>query len=161
FFQANRKDDDYINAMNAGDEAGKERAKAEKEKLLDQQKEQAKNATEAYATIVQKYKDFDRTDEVLYFLGKNLMDMGDEKKSLVAYKRLIEKYTKSKYLPDAYLAFGEYYFNNSKAKKDMLEKSLDSYKKAAGFPDSHVYAFALYKMGWCYFNLTDYEKAMD
>ncbi len=128
---------------------------------MDQQKEQAKLATEAYATIVQQYKDFERTDEVLYFLGKNLMDMGDEKKSLVAYKRLIEKYKKSKYLPDAHLAFAEYYFNNSKAKREMLEKALESYKAAAGFPDSHVYAFALYKMGWCYFNLTDYEKAMD
>ncbi|MBK7858585.1 MAG: tetratricopeptide repeat protein [Archangiaceae bacterium] len=161
FFEANRKDDEYIKAMNAGDEAGKERAKSEKEELLSKQKENARIATEKYAEIVQKYKDFDRTDEVLYFLGKNLMDMGDEKKSLVAYKRLIEKFPKSKYLPDAHLAFGEYYFNNSKAKRDVLEKALASYKAAAGFPDSHVYAFALYKQGWCYFNLTEYEKAMD
>lgn len=161
FFEANRKDDEYINAMNAGDEAGKERAKAAKEELLNKQKENAKIATDKYAEIVQKYKDFERTDEVLYFLGKNLMDMGDEKKSLVAYKRLIEKYPKSKYLPDAHLAFGEYYFNNSKAKRDVLEKALASYKQAAQFPDSHVYGFALYKQGWCYFNLTEYEKAMD
>ncbi len=161
FFEANRKDDEYIKAMNAGDEAGKDRAKAEKEELLNKQKEMAKIATDKYAEIVQKYKDFDRTDEVLFFLGKNLMDMGDEKKSLVAYKRLIEKYPKSKYQPDAHLAFGEYYFNNSKAKRDVLEKALDSYKKAAGFPDSQVYGYALYKQGWCYFNLTDYEKAMD
>ncbi|MBL8949616.1 MAG: tetratricopeptide repeat protein [Myxococcaceae bacterium] len=161
FFEANRKDDEYIKAMNAGDEAGKDRAKAEKEELLAKQKEMAKIATEKYAEIVQKYKDFDRTDEVLFFLGKNLMDMGDEKKSLVAYKRLIEKYPKSKYQPDAHLAFGEYYFNNSKAKRDVLEKALESYKKAAGFPDSQVYGYALYKQGWCYFNLTEYEKAMD
>jgi TolA-binding protein len=161
FFEANRKDDDYIRAMNAGDQAGQERAKKEKEDLLAQQKDAAKQATDAYSEIVQKYKDFERTDEVLYFLGKNLMDMGDEKKALIAYKRLTEKYTKSKYLPDAWMAFGEYYFNNSKAKKDVLDKALDAYKKAAGFPDSHVYSFAIYKMGWCYFNLTDYEKAMD
>lgn len=161
FFEANRKDDEYINAMNAGDEAGKERAKQEKEALLTKQKENARIATEKYAEIVQKYKDFERTDEVLFFLGKNLMDMGDEKKSLVAYKRLIEKYPKSKYLPDAHLAFGEYYFNNSKAKRDVLEKALASYKSASQFPDSHVYGYALYKMGWCHFNLTEYEKAMD
>jgi TolA-binding protein len=161
FFEANRKDDDYIRAMNAGDEAGKDKAKKEKDEYLDKQKEAAGAATEAYAQIVQKYQDFERTDEVLYFLGKNLMDMGEEKKSLVAYKRLTEKFTKSKFLPDAYLAFGEYYFNNSKAKKELLDKALEAYKKAAGFPDSHVYAYAIYKMGWCYFNITDYEKAMD
>ena len=35
----------------------------------------------------------------------------------------------------------------------MLEKALENYKKAAAYPDSAVYAFALYKQGWCYFNL--------
>ena len=161
FFEANRKDDDLIAALNRDDKAGQERAKAEKEDLLGKQKEFANLAVDRYRDIVQKYKDFERTDEVLFFLGKNLMDMGDEKRSLVSYKRLIDKYPKSKYLPDAYLAFGEYYFNGSKGKRDQIEKALENYTKASGFPDSHVYGFAIYKQGWCYFNLTDYEKAMD
>lgn len=161
FFQANRKDDDYIAAMNRQDKAGMEQAKKEKEALLGESKENAKLAVDQYSEIVQKYKDFPRNDEVLYFLGQNLMEMGDERRSLISYKRLIEKYPKSKYLPDAHLAFGEYYFNNSKGKRDFLDKALESYTKAAAYPDNAVYGFAIYKQGWCYFNMADYEKAMD
>lgn len=161
FFQANRKDDDYIAAMNAQNKEGMETAKKEKEALIAESKENAKLAVDQYSEIVQKYKDFPRNDEVLYFLGQNLMEMGDERRSLISYKRLIEKYPKSKYLPDAYLAFGEYYFNNSKGKRDFLDKALDQYTKAAAYPDNAVYGFAIYKQGWCYFNMADYEKAMD
>src|SRR5438094_70837 len=112
------QDDEYIKAMNAKDKAGMDAAKAKKEEILDKSKEIAKEAVNQYARIVQEYKDFPRTDEVLYFLGKNLMESGDERKALTAYKRLIEKYPKSRFLADANLAFGEYYFNGSKGKHE-------------------------------------------
>ncbi len=161
FFEANRKDDDLINAMNRGDPVGQERAKAEKEELLGKSKEYSQLAVDQYSTIIQKYKEYPRTDEVLYFLGHNLMEAGEERKALVAYGRLIEKFKKSKFLPDALLAFAEYYFNGSKGKREMIEKALDYYKQAASFPENQVYGFALYKQGWCYFNLGNYPKAMD
>jgi tetratricopeptide (TPR) repeat protein len=161
FFEANRKDDDKIRAMNADDKAAVERAEAEKAELINSSKEYAQKAIVEYSTIVQNYKDYERTDEVLYFLGLNLMEMNDEKRGLVAYKRLIDKYQKSRYLPDAYLAVGEFYFNNSKSKREMLEKALENYKNAAKFTDNAVYGYAMYKQGWCYFNMNDFEKAMD
>lgn len=161
FFEANRKDDQLIDAMNRKDKAGQDQAKADKEALLAKSKQYSKLAVDQYSTIVQRYKDFERTDEVLFFLGQNLMESGEDRKALVAYKRLVEKYPKSKYVPDAHLAFGEYYFNNSKGKRDYLEKALESYKKAASFPENQVYAFALYKQGWCYFNLNEFQKSMD
>ncbi|WP_342374864.1 tetratricopeptide repeat protein [Myxococcus stipitatus] len=161
FFEANRRDDDLIKAMNANDTAGQQRAKAEKAELLGKQKEYGKLAVEQYTKIVQEYPKFERTDEVLFFLGQYLMEEGQERKALVAFKRLVEKHPQSKFIPDAYLAFGEYYFNNSKGKRPELEKALVAYKKAAEFPESQVYAFALYKQGWCHFNLGDYEAAKD
>jgi len=164
FFEANRKDDDKIKAMNAKDDAGVQRAEAEKAELMAKSKEFADLAVEKYYLIVQEYKNYERTDEVLYFLGLNLMDSSDEKnqkKALASYKRLIEKYQKSKYLPDAYLAVAEFYFNGSKGKRDQLEKALENYKNAAKYPDNKVYGYALYKQGWCHFNMADYDKAMD
>jgi tetratricopeptide (TPR) repeat protein len=161
FFEASRKDDDLIRALAAKNSAAEAQARAQKEQLSGQRDVYAKKAIDTYTEIVQRYKDFERTDEVLYFLGYNLMEMGEERKALVAYNRLVEKFPKSKYLPDAYLAFGEYYFNNSRAKREFLAKALENYKKAASYVDSSVYAFALYKEGWCYFNLADYGKAMD
>jgi TolA-binding protein len=161
FFEANRKDDELIKAMNRNDAMGQQRAKAEKAELTARQKEYGKLAVEQYTKIVQEHPNFERTDEVLFFLGQYLMEDGQDRKALVAYKRLVEKYPKSKYIPDAYLAFGEYYFNNSKGKRPELEKALAAYKKAAEFPESQVYAFALYKQGWCHYNMGDYEAAKD
>ncbi len=160
-FEANRKDDDKIRAMNADDKAGIARAEQEKAEIETQAKDYAKKAIEQYSRIVQEFKDFERTDEVLYFLGLNLMDMGDEKRGLISYNRLISKYPKSKYLPDAYLAVAEFHFNGSKGKREELEKALENYKNAAKFTDNKVYGYALYKQGWCYFNMSDFEKAMD
>jgi cellulose synthase operon protein C len=161
FFEGSRKDDDLIRALASKDAAAEAQARAQRDQLMGQRDVYAKMAIDTYTEIVQRYKDFERTDEVLYFLGHNLMEMGEERKALVAYNRLVEKYPKSKFLPDAYLAFGEYYFNNSRAKREFLTKALDNYKKAASYVDSSVYGFALYKEGWCYFNLADYPKAMD
>lgn len=160
-FEANRKDDDLIKAMNRNDAAGQQRAKAEKAELLGRAKEFGKLAMEQYTKIVQEYPKFERSDEVLFFLGNFLMEDGQDRKALVAYKRLVEKFPKSKFLPDAYFAFGEYYFNNSKGKRTELEKALEAYKKAAEFTDSQVYAFAIYKQGWCHFNMADYAAAKD
>lgn len=161
FFEANRKDDELLDAMNRGDAAAQSRAKAGKAELLTRQKQYGKLALEQYTKIVQGYPEFERSDEVLFFLGTYLMEDGQDRKALVAFKRLVEKHPQSKYIPDAYLAFGEYYFNNSKGKRADLEKALAAYKKAAEFPESQVYAFALYKQGWCYFNLADYPNAKD
>ena len=161
FFEANRKDDELIDAMNRGDTAAQNRAKAGKAELTTRQKQYGKLATEQYTKIVKEYPDFERSDEVLFFLGTYLMEEGQGHKALVAFKRLVQKYPKSKYMPDAWLAFGEHYFNNSKGKRADLEKALEAYKKAAEYPESQVYAFALYKQGWCYFNLSDYPNAKD
>ncbi len=160
-FEANRKDDDLIQAMNRNDAAGQQRAKAEKAELLARAKAYGKQAVEQYTKIVQDYPKFERSDEVLFFLGNFLMEDGQDRKALVAYKRLLEKYPKSRYVPDAYLAFGEYYFNNSKGKRTELEKALAAYTKAAEFTESQNYAFALYKQGWCYFNMGEYAAAKD
>ncbi len=161
FFEANRKDDQLINARNRSDSVGQQRAKEEKEELSAKSKQFSTLAIDRYSDIVQKYKDYERTDEVLYFLGQNLMQAGEERRALVAYRRLVDKYKKSKFYPDALLAFGEYYFNSSKGKRDLLEKALAYYKQAASYPENQVYGFALYKQGWCHFNLADYQKAMD
>jgi hypothetical protein len=45
-------------------------------------------------------------------------------------------------VPDAY-PFGEYYFNNSKGRRDWLLKALEAYKSAANHPESSIYGFAL------------------
>src|SRR4051812_26937652 len=166
FFQANRKDDDYIKALNRKDKAAMETARSEKAALDRKAEDFAGKARDTYQEIAQKYRDYERTDEVLYFLGHAFLESKndqDQKKAMVAFERLIKKYPKSKYVPDAWLAFGEYYFQKSKTKADLaqIQKALEAYKAAANFPENQVYAFAIYKQGWCHFLLNDFQNAMD
>jgi tetratricopeptide (TPR) repeat protein len=94
-------------------------------------------------------------DEEIFKRVRALWDQGQQVEALKACKELIKNYPNSKYVPDAYLMFGEYYFDQAK-----LNKALMAYKKVTQYKDSKVYSYALYKTGWCYFNIQEFEKAL-
>src|SRR6185369_5368945 len=71
------------------------------------------------------------------------------------FKRLIKDYPQSKFLPDAFLSFGEYYFENKE-----LENALKFYEKVMQYPDSRVYSYARYKEGWVYYNMGDFKQSL-
>jgi tetratricopeptide (TPR) repeat protein len=94
-------------------------------------------------------------DQELFDRARALWDQGQQEEALDACGDFIKHFPKSKYVPDAYLMFAEYYFDNAKPDKALL-----SYKKVTEFKDSKVFPYALYKMGWCYFNLQKFDKAL-
>ncbi len=161
FFEANREDDDYIRAKNKGDQAAMQKAMADKQAYLAKSQRYQANAVARYKEIVLRFPRYQRMDEVLYFLGHNLWDENHEQEALGIYKLLVTRYPQSKYLPDAFLAFGEYYFDNSKGQRPALLKALAAYKKAASYPENKVYLYALYKQAWCHYNLASYPQALD
>jgi len=113
-------------------------------------------AIDLYRLLMKEHPDYERMDEVIFNLAFNLMDLGLRKQALEYYELFVRTYKNSKLLPDAYLAIGEYYFDNNNP-----IKALEQYKKAAAFPDSKVRAFALYKLAWCYYNVGEYDAAID
>ena len=115
-----------------------------------------KKAIENYRNILQNYPSYPRVDEALFFLAFMLNDVGEEKDALDMYNKLVKTYPDSGFVADAYNAIGEYYFNNNNA-----YKALQAYKRAAAFKDSKIYTFALYKMGWCYYNVGEFGTAID
>src|SRR5690606_8279078 len=106
-------------------------------------------AIERYKEVIRTFADYERMDEVLFFLGLNLWEAGQEEEALGAYRSLLTRFPNSKFAPDAYIAFGEWYFNNSEGKREMLELALESYQKAASYTEARVYGYAIYKQGWC------------
>lgn len=115
-----------------------------------------RKAIENYRIILQNYPNYGRVDEALFFLAFSLNDIGEAQDSLAMYIKLVKSYPKSDFVPDSYNAIGEYYFNNNNA-----FKALQAYKRAANFPDSKIYTFALYKMAWCYYNVGEFGEAID
>ena len=112
-------------------------------------------AVKAYIAAT-KFKKYERMDEVLFKLAYLLTSVKKEDQAREFFLRLIKDYPNSKYIPDAYLSFAEFYFD----KADM-DAALKFYEKVEQFPKSSVYPYAVYKKGWCYVNLGDYKTALE
>lgn len=109
-----------------------------------------------YRQILSSYPTFARADEATFYLAQALQDTGDAKGALTEYTRLVKTYPESEYVADSYVQIGEYYFDNNNAYKALL-----AYQKAAAYKNSPKYAFAMYKLAWCYYNVGEYGKAID
>jgi TolA-binding protein len=138
-------------------EAEEKKDKAKAQQLTEKQKRFEKQAKEASGQAVNVYKvlvtkpifaKYKRLDEAIYFYAFELGQLERESEMQEAYLRLIRDYPQSKYIPNAYLSFADFYFG-----KNRIDEALKLYQKIVdGYKDSPVYAYALYKMGWCYLN---------
>jgi TolA-binding protein len=161
FFEANRLDDQIASALSKGDDAKMTAASDKKDEFLAKQKKWGEDAIKLFEEIEKKYKKFDRMPDVLYMMGQAYWDRNDYKQALAAYRKLIKDHSKSQYISDAWLAFGEYYFQVSPEDERDVPKALDSYIKAAANQESAVFGYATYKQGWCYYNLSRHDKAAE
>jgi TolA-binding protein len=164
FFEANRRDDRLIELGTRGDPKEIDQLSAEKKALEAEQDKLQTQAVTLYKAIIQRYPRYPRLDEVLYFLAQNLQKRNrNDPEALRAYRALIQNYPKSPFVPDSWMAFGEYYFEraNKVDRARNLQNALESYKNAAQFQESSVYGYALYKQGWVHYNLTNWSEALE
>lgn len=106
--------------------------------------------------IIKKYPDFTGIDEVYFFMASNLMEVGKPLPAIRYYTLVTEKYKNSKYAADAFYEMAEYFFNNNN-----VFKAMPAYKAIIdGYPNNPFFGFALYKYGWCLYNVGEYEESI-
>lgn len=136
-----------------------------KEKLKDLQKRYEKaerdwmfNAIKLYLRIADtpEYARYKRMDEVLYNLADMLNQAKRRDKARLFFAELIRNYPQSKYIPDAYLSFAEFFFNEGR-----VEDALRRYEQVARYKDTPLHGYAVYKQAWCWLNLKDPRKALE
>ena len=161
FFEANRRDDAVVAAK--GDPSRQERLRAERKDLEERSRSEQAQAVARYREIAKRFPSYPRLDEVVFFLGENLWKQNRRTEALDAYKVLIQRFPKSRYVPDAWMAFGEHYFDiaDKGNRQQTLRKALETYKRAAAYTESSVYGYALYKQAWVHYNLGDWAEALD
>lgn len=125
------------------------------------QKEEQKYLTEAikiYALIANnpKFKNYARMDEALFYYAYTLQGAKRVDLARKVYQQLIQNYPNSKFIPFAFLAFADYFFETN-----SLAQAEKFYDKVLEFPTSPVYAYALYKKGWVYLNLDRPQDALE
>ncbi|MCX6124964.1 MAG: tetratricopeptide repeat protein [Proteobacteria bacterium] len=103
-------------------------------------------AINSFRKLVTAFPKDPRTDAALYSLAGTLSRVEDEN-ALLYYKQLITRYPASPLVPDSWLAIGEFHFD-----KHKIPEATEAYQHVMDFKSHRAYAFAVYKLGWCYYN---------
>jgi hypothetical protein len=105
------------------------------------------------------YSDWHRMDEVLFKLGDIARELGYQDIMKQKFQDLLSQHPKSKFVPNVYLAFAEFYFKQG---RKGLSKATAFYKKvvASRAKGTGIYYYARRMLGWCYFNLQRFPLAL-
>ena len=152
FFRAQESEEAALSAKGPSEQA---RHASDQKRWSRQSKQWVQSALDLYREIREKYPRYSRGPEVLFALGQSYWSQQRYDQAVAAYRDLIKNFRDSPLVSEAWLAFGEYYFN-----KADIYKALKSYERAATDKRSRVYGFALYKQAWCYYNLAEWKRAL-
>jgi tetratricopeptide (TPR) repeat protein len=121
------------------------------------------SAIKYYAMMKDQYPNYSKLDEVLYYLAYEYEQAKDYQNARKVYFELIEKSPQSPYIPNAYLAFGELFFQESQADPSKWDLAAAAYKEVIKFPapKNKAYGYARYKLGYVYWNKGEYAEALN
>jgi TolA-binding protein len=102
------------------------------------------------------------TDEVLYYLAYEYEQAMQLDQARKVYLELIQGWPQSKFIPNAYLAFGELFFNEAQGDPTKWALAEQSYSEVIKYPapENKVWGYAHYKLGYVYWNKGDFARAM-
>lgn len=102
------------------------------------------------------------TDEVLYYLAYEHEQANDLDKARKVYYKLIQSWPQSKFIANAYLAFGELYFGEAAGDPSKWALAEASYNEVIKYPppENKVFGYAHYKLAYVAWNKGDFQKAI-
>lgn len=117
-----------------------------------------KEALGHYRRIVQNpaWARYPRLDEVLFDFASALQQAGAVKDARKVFMELIKNHPSSARIPDAYLAFAEYYFTSG-----AMTNAAKFYEQVLKYPKAGVYHYAQYKLGWVHINMGRSKAALE
>ncbi len=116
-----------------------------------------REAIEIYRTILEKYPNYERNDQVLYQMSRAYDEIAETEVAMEVMEKLVAGYPYSKYLDEVHFRRGEYYF----VRRSFLDAE-EEYASIVGTgPTSSYYELALYKLGWALYKQEMYDEALD
>jgi tetratricopeptide (TPR) repeat protein len=102
------------------------------------------------------FRNYPKMDMALFYYGYTLQGGKYMKEARSVYDKLLKNYPNSKYVPEAHLAFADYFFENN-----QLDDAEARYRMVLKFPKSPAYWYAMYKMGWIDLNKQRFQDALE
>jgi TolA-binding protein len=112
-------------------------------------------AQAVYLDLIKGYPKFRKIDTVTYLYAFSLRDQGKMGEAVKYFQLILDRYPRSRYVADAWMAIGEFRFYEQQDYKGSLE----AYEKVIAHPKSQLYDLALFKTAWCYWKLGDTAKS--
>lgn len=122
-----------------------------------------RSAIQSYRAFASDYPNDPKIDEVLYYMAYEHELGADHAGARKVYYELIRKAPTSPWVPRAYLAFGELFFQEAQGDPDKWELALQAYRKVLEYPapDNKVYGYARYKLAYVHWNREELPEALD
>jgi TolA-binding protein len=102
------------------------------------------------------FRNYPKMDMALFYYGYTLQGGRYMDEARKVYDKLLKNYPNSKYVPEAHLAFADYFFE-----KGELANAENRYTLVLKFPKSSAYWYAKYKLGWIHLNLQRFQLALE
>jgi tetratricopeptide (TPR) repeat protein len=102
------------------------------------------------------FRNYPKMDMALFYYGYTLQGGKYMKEARSVYDKLLKNYPNSKYVPEAHLAFADYFFESG-----QLDDAEARYRMVLKFPKSSAYYYAMYKMGWIDLNKQRFQDALE
>lgn len=136
----------------------KSKRKGQKPPQLDSSEAIAslEKARAIYKDLLQKFTNHPRRDEMYYFLAITSLDRGKTEEAMGYFKTLSEQHPKSRFVNDALIQLGDYYFDNNNF--TVAETYFDKIIHKKHMP---LIAYATYKKAWCAYNNGKQQLALN
>ncbi|MBD3374170.1 tetratricopeptide repeat protein [candidate division KSB1 bacterium] len=110
-----------------------------------------------YALIIEEYPKSTYVDDAFYNIGFLLEESGHLDSAFTFYQKTLAEFPNTELKPDLLMRIGEYYFNPP---NNQVEVAIEYYKQILEFETSPRYDEALYRLGWSYYRLSQYDRAI-
>jgi tetratricopeptide (TPR) repeat protein len=136
----------------------KAKLKADADQGQNKAKEFLIKAVKTYKSLTDNdaFRNYPKMDMALFYYGFTLQSGKYLKEARTVYDKLLKNYPNSKYVPEAHLAFADYFFEIG-----QLDDANDRYKMVLKFPRSSAYWYAMYKIGWIHLNKQRFQDALE
>ncbi len=114
-------------------------------------------AQSVYDRLIKQYPRFRKIDTVIYLYAFSLRDQGKLGEAIRYFQIIIERFPRSRFTADAWMAIAEYRFYE----QQNYKSSLEAYEKVLKHPKSQLYDLALFKTAWCYWKLGQTTKSAE
>jgi TolA-binding protein len=147
-----------IQADQARNPQQKAKFKAEGDAAGAKAKDYLLKAVKTYKALTgnDAFRNYANMDKALFYYGFTLQSGKYMKEARSVYDQLLRNYPSSKYVPEAHLAFADYFFEIGE-----LDNADASYRRVLKFPRSSAYWYAMYKMGWIHLNKQRFQEALE